>query len=484
MTFTRKTVLLMTGITAIILLVSHLFVFVTYSRWTEANRVRVLDAQLAELEQRITDVTFLPKLLRYGSLTQLFKPDLTSLESNLREGQLLRLIDKSGKVLAYTGDEEQATAQETSSTSSEKDTESGRTILGNDEFVYAQKEINLVTLGKVRLQLLETVTVQDALVDQIGKLLRVSAVLGVGLAAAGGYVAARRTLQPVKSMTERVRGMDGARLEDRLVLPAANDEIRELALTFNRLLDRIDSGLELQRQFVADASHELKTPLAAIEGHSQLLRRWGKEKPEVLDESLGYILSETERMKRLTQQLLLLAELEERGAGSASALNTDAAGILQELAKEGARLYPELAVSTSGTDLPLPVTVPAFELEHAMRNVLFNALAYTPAGGTVSVELVQRGDEVCTLIRDTGIGIPAEDLPHVFERFYRSDKSRSRERGGTGLGLAIVKRIADTYRGTVWIESTPGIGTRVTLTFPAAKEGGIERRKEAERAIG
>ncbi|WP_438433189.1 sensor histidine kinase [Gorillibacterium sp. sgz500922] len=582
MTFTRKTVLLLTAVTAAVLLASNLFVYVTYSRWTQTNQMKVLSAELNEMEQRIQDIRFLPNLLRFGSLEQPIKPDLSSLEAALGSGQALRLATESGRLLAETGDGAERLGRLPDSAGG-----AGRIRLDGVEIAYVQKTITLLSAGKVRLQLLQPAGRDDASLAQIGKLLRVATVLGILAAAAGALFAARRTIAPVKRMTDRVRRIDGGRLSgaDRLELPPARDEIRELAVTFNRLLDRIDEAMERERRFVADASHELKTPLAAIEGHAQLLRRWGKEKPEVLDESLGYIVGETERMKKLSRQLLLLAELEERArseggrgeadsrplggsdagaagagveaaaagtgsaavdmkaasdegspaaewtagagssrsevagvagaagaAGSAGAIEaaeaagttgatgatgtfgaagtaeatgaagavraaanpggaspaTDAAALVRGLVREGALLYPALRVACVGADEPLPVRVPAFELEQAVRNVLVNALEYTPEGGSVQVSACREAGHAILAVTDTGPGIPADELPHLFERFYRSDPSRSRERGGTGLGLAIVKRIADTYGGSVRLKSGPGRGTTAVLVFPQA----------------
>lgn len=576
MTFTRKTVLLLTAVTAAVLLASNLFVYVTYSRWTQTNQMKVLSAELNEMEQRIQDIRFLPNLLRFGSLEQPIKPDLSSLEAALGSGQSLRLATESGRLLAETGDGAARLGRLPASAGG-----AGRIRLDGVEIAYVQKTITLLSAGKVRLQLLQPAGRDDASLAQIGKLLRVATVLGILAAAAGALFAARRTIAPVRRMTDRVRRIDGGRLSgaDRLELPPARDEIRELAATFNRLLDRIDEAMERERRFVADASHELKTPLAAIEGHAQLLRRWGKEKPEVLDESLGYIVGETERMKKLSRQLLLLAELEERArsesgrgeadsrplggsdagaagagveaaaagtgsaavdvkaasdegdpaaewtaaagssragangatrrtgaagvmgmaeatgvAGSAGTMTaarttgaagangavraaanpggaipaTDAAELVRGLVREGALLYPALRVACVGADEPLPVRVPAFELEQAVRNVLVNALAHTPEGGSVQVSACREAGHAILAVTDTGTGIPADELPHLFERFYRSDPSRSRERGGTGLGLAIVKRIADTYGGSVRLESEPGRGTTAVLVFPQA----------------
>ncbi|WP_410771235.1 sensor histidine kinase [Fontibacillus sp. BL9] len=444
MTFTRKTMLLITAVIACILIVINSLVFVLYRDWSARSEQRLLQAQLNEVKQRITNVTFLPSLLHPGRGLKIFQPDLDPLESSLHEGQRLQLIDKHGDTLAKID----------------------RGMSG-EAVLKAEQKVSLPAYGTVTLEIAEDRGAYGASVRQVGTFLFLGTVLGIVLTCFSSYIIAKRTIAPVRQIAERVRDMDEGLLTERLELPKQRDEIYVLADTFNQLLERIHAGVERQKQFISDASHELKTPLSIIEGHAKLLTRWGKEKPEVLEESLGYILAETARIQLLSQQLLMEAELEERPI-SVGQEWTDLAELLQQIVDQGHGLYPEVELAYDRSEGSFLVGVSSVFLQQVLQNIVINALKYTPEGGRVHVTAFSGLGEIAVRVTDTGIGIPFEDQPRVFERFYRVDPSRSRSSGGTGLGLAIVKKIMDRIGGMISLESTPGLGTTVNMTFPKA----------------
>ena len=289
---------------------------------------------------------------------------------------------------------------------------------------------------------------------------------GLSLVAAvrGGTWLARRALEPVAEIAataqQIVRADD---LSRRVRAVPINDEIGQLATTINDMLGRLDQLFTAQQRFVADLSHELRTPLAAMRGHLEMIRRGASHDPTVLAESLPALERETARLARMTSDLLTLAQAENglRIQQARVALDELVLDVVRDLRplSNGVALIPSI-------DEQVQVPGDPDRLKQALVNLVANALQHTRAGGTVRVALVRAGDYAELHVRDTGAGIAAEDLPHIFERFYRADKARTRRQGGAGLGLSIVKWVAEAHGGCVTVESAPGQGSTFTLALP------------------
>ncbi len=290
----------------------------------------------------------------------------------------------------------------------------------------------------------------------------------LALAGAGGYWFAARSLAPLDAMAAQASRIGAGNLDARLAIGDAAAELTTLAGSFNELLGRIDQSFEGMRRFVADASHELRTPVAVIRGEADVALANERSAAEYR-ESLAIILDESRRLSVLVDDLLNLARAD---AGRVK-LRTQPF-YWNDLVSECCRSMQSLAaarnielVYRAAADAPDLAFDGDEELLRRMTlNLLDNAIRYTPAGGRVSAEIEGRADGVLLRISDTGIGIPAEDAAHVFERFFRADKARSRENGGFGLGLAIVKWIAESHRGVVELASRPGVGSVFTVTLP------------------
>jgi signal transduction histidine kinase len=248
-------------------------------------------------------------------------------------------------------------------------------------------------------------------------------------------------------------------------VPAAQDELQRLSVTVNELLERLQLLFDGQRRFVADVSHELRTPLAAMRGNLDILARGAARDPGLLAESIGDMRREVARLIRMTNDLLLLARRE--------------AGIelrhepveLESLLLEVHRELLPLAVGVElriGDEDQIAVVGDRDRLKQALLNLSVNALQHTPAGGSVTLSLARERECAALIVSDTGTGIAAAELPRIFDRFYRADQSRSRDRGGAGLGLAIVRWIAEAHGGAVRVASTPGVGTTFTLLIPCS----------------
>ena len=254
-------------------------------------------------------------------------------------------------------------------------------------------------------------------------------------------------------------------------LPDSGDnEIAELARSLNRLIDNLKRRNEVQARFIADASHELATPVAGIRGYVNILRAWGAEDPGLREEAVSAIDRESRRMARLCSDLLSVIRSE--GMVEFRSIRYDLNGVCREVLAHAATRYLGKRLEFSGPDeAPLWIYGDPDRIEEALGILVDNACKYTPDGGKVSVSTRRRRDRVIVRVADTGVGIPAEDLPNIFERFYRSDISRSKETGGFGLGLAIAKHIIDHSAGEVSVASTLGEGTVFEVSLPRRKAG-------------
>jgi two-component system sensor histidine kinase ArlS len=283
-----------------------------------------------------------------------------------------------------------------------------------------------------------------------------------------GARTSRRMLSPINTMTRTARSISVGDLDTRLDVVDSHDELKELAVTFNEMLDRIQTSFEKQEVFVSDASHELRTPISVIQGYANLLQRWGKEDREVLQESIDAIKSESDYMKELVEKLLFLASADKKK----QALQTEPFALnllVEEVIKETGLIDAEHRIEGEARDT-LMVDGDRALIKQALRIFVDNSVKYTPAGGTISINGSLKSGRALIIIEDTGQGIAEADLPLIFDRFYKADKSRTRESGGAGLGLSIAKWIIDQHRGDIWVQSRVGQGTKISIYLPALKK--------------
>jgi two-component system OmpR family sensor kinase len=279
----------------------------------------------------------------------------------------------------------------------------------------------------------------------------------------GGAFLARRAIQPVEQMAATARRITAQNLNERIDLPDADIELERLAESFNQMITRLENSFNQVRQFTADASHELRTPLTILKGETQLALS-GPLDADEYKRVLRSRLEELERMSRIVNDLLTLS-LADSQAAELDFQIVDLSDLVIESCEQ-LRHYAEAGRLRLVIDdvVPIEVRGDGLRLRQMLRNILENAIKYTPEGGEIRVRLSQEGNGRCELtIADTGIGIPADSLPRIFDRFYRVDKARSRERGGSGLGLSIVKWVVEAHEGTISIKSEPGKGAIVTI---------------------
>ena len=322
------------------------------------------------------------------------------------------------------------------------------------------------TLGV--LQVAADLEVADTTLRNLSTTMLASAAVAVVLAALASWVILGRALSPVEAITETVDQINRADDLSRRIpyRHQADDEIGEMVESFNQTLERLESLFTSQQRFLADVSHELRTPLTVIKGNVDLMRRM----KQIDDESLASIDQEAGRLTRLVGGLLMLAQAES-GKLTLNLRPVELDALLVEVYQEmrvlaGTKVHVHLKEIDQ-----LQVNGDRDRLKQVVLNLAANAIQYTPQDGDVFISLAKAGDQARISVWDTGPGIPPEDLPHIFERFYRAEKSRTRSRtSGFGLGLSITKWIVEHHNGRIEVESKEGKGTAFVIWLPLFKK--------------
>jgi heavy metal sensor kinase len=307
----------------------------------------------------------------------------------------------------------------------------------------------------------------EGLVRQLVLLLVVCLPVVVFVAAAGGYVLVGRALRPVDGIAGKAELITQHNLGERLPVASTGDELERLAESLNRMITRLDDAFQNSKRFVADASHELRTPLTILRGDLEDLMQDPRAQGDLTDR-LGSLLEEVERLSKIVDRLLALSRLD---AGEAQSewsrinLATEASATVEQMALLAEDRHLTITCEAQG---PVSVDGDRARLKQAVVNLIDNAIKYTPEGGAVHVRVTTAGRQAVLEVADTGVGIPAAAQPHVFDRFFRVDPSRSRNPDGAGLGLAIVRSICSAHGGVVEVESALGHGTRFRIKLPLA----------------
>jgi two-component system, OmpR family, sensor kinase len=295
------------------------------------------------------------------------------------------------------------------------------------------------------------------------------------LGAFGSYLLAKRAFRPILHLTRTAREVKAKDLHQRVPVPRTRDEVYDLALTLNEMIGRLDQAFTQQRRFVADASHELRTPVTVIRSITDV----ALEEPHCFEECVNVLCevnAEAERLSQLINDLLILARADE------DQLSLDREPVrLDLLAFDVAATMEPIAVER-GIELQVESLEPATvmgdtaRLIQVMMGLVDNALTYTNVGGIVTFNVEVSGSNACFSVCDTGIGISPDDTTHIFERFYRADPARSHTAGGSGLGLSIIDRVVQTHGGSISVESQVGHGSTFTVILPLAPSTSIRTR--------
>ncbi len=273
-----------------------------------------------------------------------------------------------------------------------------------------------------------------------------------------------RMIGPIKNMTEITKTITVNNINTRLDIKGTQDELKELSQTFNEMMDRIEEGYKIQQQFVSDASHELRTPIAVIKGYVNMLDRWGKDDRAVLEESIAAIKNETENMQDLIEKLLFIAR-SDKSTLIYTKEDFKISSILKEIEKETKMIDSKHRLYFYFYD-DANIYADKNRIKQAIRILIDNAIKFTPQDGYIMVSGFIQDDYYVIKVEDTGIGIEKKDLEKIFERLYRAEQSRSKEIGGHGLGLSIAKIIILGHKGKIKVKSTMGKGSEFSVMLP------------------
>lgn len=278
----------------------------------------------------------------------------------------------------------------------------------------------------------------------------------------GGYLLARSAIRPITSISEKLKKISSENLDERVITPNTNDEIEELAITFNSLLDRIGEAFKREKQFIGDVAHELKTPLATQRSNIEVVRERDRDKKEYV-KALDETLIDNKRMSKTLENILDLAWSEAEVTSHFETFNLSE--LIEEIRELAAKIATSKNIKIAGVTVPnIQIHGKRDKLFHAIVNIVDNAVKYSQSNGIVSISLHKTPHKIYLRIIDNGMGIVKKDLPHIFERFFRGTKND--KTSGSGLGLAIAQAIISSHHGKIDIESIVGHGTSVSVSFP------------------
>ena len=282
-----------------------------------------------------------------------------------------------------------------------------------------------------------------------------------------GYIVSKRMLKPIDYITKAAENISINNLKERIEVNDSDDELNRLVNTFNNMIDRLQGSFDRQVQFVSDASHELRTPIAVIQGYANLLDRWGKDDREALEKSIYAIKLEATNMANLVEKLLFLAK-GDSGTQLIEKKEFYLNELVNEVVRESKLIAPNHIISSNKNDT-VSIIADYKMLKQMLRIFIDNSIKFTPEQSKIDISSEVQDKIVKLTVSDRGIGIPKDEIKNIFDRFYIVDKSRSKEKGGTGLGLSIAKWIVDMHNGTIDVESEEGKGTKITVTLSLDK---------------
>lgn len=324
-----------------------------------------------------------------------------------------------------------------------------------------------VEINNGTLELIHPIQPYYRHVYTLAVMLLISITFGFFLMLIIGSISNRKILKPLYTMTITAKNISIHNMEERLDVSKAKYELKDLAITLNDMLDRLNRDYNKQKRFVSDVSHELRTPISIVNGYANMLERWGKDDEAVLDEAIEAIISEAKNMQVLVENLLTLV----RSDNQTLKYNKEDFYInelVEEVTKEMQMINTKKQYIYCNTEENIKVNMDMTMIKQMLRIFVDNAVKYTPPSGKIDLNCYASGNQCYIHIIDTGIGIAKKDLPYLFDRFYRSDESRTRQTGGHGLGLSIAKVIVLGHGGTIKVKSRKNEGSEFTIIFPLA----------------
>ncbi len=335
------------------------------------------------------------------------------------------------------------------------------------DLIYTNIKVASKEYGNIYLQIVKDMDNEYELMRILFGFMAVADFIGIIASIVMGYIVSKKMLTPIDYITRTAENISINNLKERIEVKGPDDELKRLGNTFNKMIDRLQGAFNSQIQFVSDASHELRTPIAVIQGYANLLDRWGKDDREALEKSIYGIKLEADNMANLVEKLLFLAkgdsgkqEIEKREFW----LNS----LISDVVEESKLIDKNHIISNNSND-DVKVFADYKMIKQMLRIFIDNSMKFTPENGKIIISTELHNEIVKIIVSDTGIGIPKGEFENIFHRFYIVDESRFREKGGTGLGLSIAKWIVDVHQGIIDVESEEEEGTRIIITLPIIK---------------
>jgi two-component system sensor histidine kinase ArlS len=424
--------------------------YLVLDRWTLAQEEKAIKKSMDEIKRYYVD-----NGSRDVAASQSF------LEKMNENNQLIRVLDANGKALLTisNGIPDQWVRPQSANS----------TLLINewherDRLLVIRSPIHIGSF-KGTVEIVRSLENYERL-NQILLLVMMLGVLsGITFSMFGGVLLGRQFVKPIARLSNTMGKIKYSGLAERVEFIDNKDELSKLSQVFNEMMDRLEESFHQQNQFVEDASHELRTPIAIIEGHLKLLVRWGKEDPTILNESLNASLEELARLKNLTQDLLASSQAEPIHSENEQA---EPVSVLYKVVDDFSVIHPDFIFEVESRSLSgVQLAISANHLKQILMIVIDNAIKYSGKQKAIRITGETLMEKTVQLqITDRGMGISEEHITHVFDRFYRVDKARSRKVGGSGLGLAIAKRLVENYQGSIQLTSVEHEGTVVTIILP------------------
>lgn len=331
-------------------------------------------------------------------------------------------------------------------------------------FRYKNIELKNKNYGIVFLQVVKNMDSEYNFLIVLFVFMALADLVGIVLSVLLGYITSRRMLKPIENITKTAEDISINNLKERIDTDGPNDELKKLSCTLNNMIDRLQESFKKQNQFVSDASHELRTPIAVIQGYANLLDRWGKDDREALEKSIKAIKLETVNMAELIEKLLFLAK-SDNGILKIEKTKFMLKQLIDEVTEETKIVEIKNLTITNDKNVDVKVFADYRLLKQMLRIFIDNSVKFTPEDGKIDISSEVKGNNVKLTVSDNGAGIQESETKKIFDRFYTVDKSRARESSGTGLGLSIAKHIAAMHDGSIEVESKEGIGTKIIVSL-------------------
>lgn len=432
---------------AIISVVIYISVFTWLSYYEEKNAIRTVDDLTAFFETE-------------GDNLQQLQQNTGLLKSIVNQNQTVRIFNFDGYEVLKINDYSPAAKL----TSSDLTTVVSKEKLNGEKVLVVQRPVQIGMFFGV-MQLIHPLTNFHTMMNYVLTALIIAGLGAILLALIISYYQANLLMKPITDLRDSMLSIRDRGFQGKINFTHnAEDEMGDLLSIYESMIDELQRSFERQQQFVSDASHELRTPIQSLEGHLSLIKRWGKDDPEVLEESLDTSIAEVKKMKKIIEELLSLAKNEEQDTN----VSTSIEKVFHFVKDELQVIYKDSEINFEQMGESKILKVSENALTQILRNIIENGIKYNEKSPKINVSVHYLNEYAVMEIEDNGIGIAEEHLPRIFDRFYRVDDSRE-SGGGTGLGLSITKMLAEKYDISIEVYSKLGIGTKFILKIPLVK---------------